>query len=261
MSDHIRRLWAVLGLNTIIALLVAVGAMALSIQMGWRFDFPLTIVGIAVVFPIVFSISGAYKRREAALAQYGIMKSSARAIVLATRDWHQPSPGTLSPPAAAMKERMTQIFSSCVALFQTKTDTQFAQLEQNIYQEFSQLSAAIETLRAQGVSPGEMGRIHGYQYNFVTAFETLKHIYQYRTPRTLRLYSKLFIYVTLIALGPHFATVVDGQTVWLGYSLPILFAMIFTGLDNIQEHLENPFDQIGEDDIKINPEKFLQTIT
>lgn len=261
MSEHIRRLWAVLGLNTIFALFVAVGAMALSVHMGWRIDFPLTIVGIAVVFPIVFSISGAYKRRESALVQYGIMKSSARAIVLATRDWNQPSPGILSPSATAMKERMTEIFSSCVALFQTTTDTQFAQLEQTIYQEFSQLSADIETLRAQGVSAGEMGRIHGYQYNFVTAFETLKHIYQYRTPRTLRLYSKLFIYVTLIALGPHFASIVDEQTVWLGYSLPILFAMIFTGLDNIQEHLENPFDQIGEDDIKINPEKFLQTIT
>jgi hypothetical protein len=28
-------------------------------------------------------------------------------------------------------------------------------------------------------------------------------------------------------------------------------------LDNIQEHLENPFDQVGEDDIKLNVEEFL----
>ena len=261
MPDLVRRLWAVLGWNTLLALVVAVGAMALSVEFGWRLDFPLTIVGIAVVFPIVFSISGAYKRREAALVQYGIMKSSARSIVLATRDWHQPTAGELGEDAKAMKGRMSNIFSLCVSLFQTTTDTQFAKIEQTIYQEFSNLSVAIEALRERGISPGEMGRIHGYQHGFVTAFETLKHIYQYRTPRTLRLYSKLFIYVTLIAMGPHFATIADEQTVWLGYSLPILFAMIFTGLDNIQEHLENPFDQIGEDDIQIKPEKFLQTIT
>jgi hypothetical protein len=31
-------------------------------------------------------------------------------------------------------------------------------------------------------------------------------------------------------------------------------------LDNIQEHLENPFDQIGEDDIVINAEKFVERL-
>lgn len=261
MWHHLQRLFAILGWNTLLALLVAVGAMHLSLMLGWTLDVPLTIIGIAVVFPIVFSIGGAYGRREAALVQYGIMKSSARAIVLATRDWQQNAAGVLTPEAKEMKLHITRIFSLCVSLFQTTSSAEFATLEATIYQEFSQLSVRIESLRRRGLTGGEVGRVHGYQYNFVTAFETLKHIYQYRTPRTLRLYSKVFIYITLIILGPYFAHLVDGQTLWLGYTLPILFAMILTGLDNIQEHLENPFDQIGEDDIKIHPEKFLQTIT
>ena len=37
---------------------------------------------------------------------------------------------------------------------------------------------------------------------------------------------------------------------------PLLFALVLVSLDNIQEHLEDPFDQIGEDDIAINAEKF-----
>ncbi|MDZ7923841.1 MAG: hypothetical protein U5M23_07210 [Marinagarivorans sp.] len=52
----------------------------------------------------------------------------------------------------------------------------------------------------------------------------------------------------------------ENQDVWIGLLTPILFSMIFTGLDTIQEHLENPFDQIGEDDIKINPDKFIKTL-
>ena len=41
-----------------------------------------------------------------------------------------------------------------------------------------------------------------------------------------------------------------------GREAALLFAVILASLDNIQTHLENPFDQIGEDDITINAEKF-----
>jgi hypothetical protein len=42
--------------------------------------------------------------------------------------------------------------------------------------------------------------------------------------------------------------------------MPILFSIILVSLDNIQEHLENPFDQVGEDDVRINPEKFIRRL-
>ena len=34
--------------------------------------------------------------------------------------------------------------------------------------------------------------------------------------------------------------------------MPLLFSFILVSLDNIQMHLENPFDQVGEDDIKLD---------
>jgi hypothetical protein len=42
--------------------------------------------------------------------------------------------------------------------------------------------------------------------------------------------------------------------------MPILFSVIFVALDNIQDHLENPFDQVGEDDVLINAEKFVSRL-
>ena len=36
-------------------------------------NFPLTPLATAIVFPIVFSINSAYKRREAALDDYGAL--------------------------------------------------------------------------------------------------------------------------------------------------------------------------------------------
>ena len=42
--------------------------------------------------------------------------------------------------------------------------------------------------------------------------------------------------------------------------MPVLFTIILVSLDNIQEHLENPFNQVGQDDIVINAEKFVERL-
>jgi hypothetical protein len=44
------------------------------------------------------------------------------------------------------------------------------------------------------------------------------------------------------------------------FVMPVLMSLILVGLDNIQDHLENPFDQIGEDDIVFNAEKFVERL-
>ena len=46
----------------------------------------------------------------------------------------------------------------------------------------------------------------------------------------------------------------------LEYVTPVLLTMILVSLENIQEHLENPFDQVGEDDITFNVDKFMERL-
>lgn len=260
MNNLFTRLFSILSFNTLVALFFAVSSTVICIHQQWHIDFPLTIIGIAVVFPIVFSIGGAYTRRESALVQYGIMKSMGRAIFLASRDWLRDDDQNRTDNMDNFKNQIFNIFSLCMRLFQNSHTAHFTDEEKAIYKEFSNLSKSIEDLRDRGLSGSEVSRVNAYLSRFLTAFETIKHIYQYRTPRTLRLYSKFFIYIILIVLGPYFALIAEDQDLWLGFITPVLFAMVFTGLDNIQEHLENPFDQIGEDDIRINPEKFIQTL-
>jgi hypothetical protein len=40
----------------------------------------------------------------------------------------------------------------------------------------------------------------------------------------------------------------------------VLFSLILVTLDNIQEHLENPVDQVGEDDIRLDTQQFLSRL-
>lgn len=69
---------------------------------GLTADFPLTLVGVAIVFPIVFSIGGAYKRREDTLKEYGSLKAHGRAIYFASRDW-------IDEPDAALRDELRDL--------------------------------------------------------------------------------------------------------------------------------------------------------
>ena len=112
-------------------------------------------------------------------------------------------------------------------------------------------------MRRAGLAATECSRANGYLTRMMSAFETIKHIHKYRTPRTLRAFSDFFILLLPILYGPYFAYLTDDLNRELFFVMPILFALIFTGLANIQDDLENPFDGIGKDDVAIDPDRYL----
>lgn len=65
---QIRRVAIIINGKAILVAGLAVLSMLLCRHFGLSANFPLTLIATAVVFPIVFSINSAYKRREAALA-------------------------------------------------------------------------------------------------------------------------------------------------------------------------------------------------
>ncbi len=253
----LRSIRLIMGLNTLLVASLAVLSTWLCKQSGWSADFPLTIIGIAVVFPIVFSISGAYKRRETALKHYGTMKAFGRAIFLASRDWIEDDH---EPCQEELRSHLQDLFMSCRELFHATPESR-DERENEIYARFSELSLFIRGFRTRGMSTGEVSRANQYLSKIIEAFESLKHIFQYRTPRTLRAYSKLFIFLLPVLYGPYFAEISIDRSLILSFIMPILFSVVLVSLDYIQDHLENPFDQIGEDDIKINAEKFADRLT
>lgn len=250
MKTTVKSFFKIFSWKTLIIAILAVVSTFLCNYFMFKADFPLTLIGIAVVFPLVFSINSAYKRREIALTHYGVLKALGRSIYLANRDWiDKPKKEDLQ----VMKKTLGELFTACNKYFHSTGDEQLAS-EKTIYKCFGELSKEVKNFRKQGLT-GEMSRANQYISKMLVAFEQLKHIYQYRTPVSLRSYSKVYILILPILYGPYFATVSDGPIM---YILPVLFSMIFVSLDNIQGHLENPFDGLGEDDILINSEKFIK---
>lgn len=224
------------------------------LRFGVTAEFPLTLIATAVVFPIVFSIGGAYKRRENALDEYGSLKAHGRSIYFAARDWiEEPDPFLLKE----VRERLHSLLLACRELFENPIEEMRVR-EKKIYAAFSQLSLVIRSFRDAGLATGEVSRCNQYLSRSMLAFESIKHIYQYRTPRTLRAYSKLFVSVLPIAYGPYFAAMAREYSHGLEYLMPVLFTTILVSLDNIQDYLENPFDRVGEDDVAISVERFVE---
>ena len=251
--NQLRRIGTIIDLKAVIVAALACGSMLVCRHMGWTADFPLALIATAVIFPVVFSIGGAYKRRETALAYYGIIKAHGRAIYFAARDWIEEND---EETRERIKGLLGEMLKSCRALFVAPMSEMHPH-EEAVYRNFSELSLFIKGLREKGLASGEVSRCNQYLSKMVVAFENVKHIYQYRTPVTLRAYADIFILLLPVLYGPYFAAIAEDYAPGMEYLMPVLFSLILVGLSNIQDHLENPFDQVGEDDIVINAEKFV----
>ena len=234
----LNKIFLIINLKTLIITLLSVASTYVCIRYAITADFPLTLIATAIIFPIVFSINGAYKRREVALSKYSALKAQGKAIYFATRDWlEEPSDET----KAKCKMLLGNLMEACRKLFSGKEDEARAN-EELVYRAFSDLSRFIrDDLRGNGLATGEVSRCNQYLSKMFVSFEDAKHIYQYRTPRTLRTFSTVFISLLPILYGPYFAHEAAEYSPYVTYVMPILFSLVLVSLSNIQDHLENPF--------------------
>lgn len=217
--------------------------------------FPDMLVGVAIVFPVVFSIGSAYNRREVALQRFSDFKGHAIALFYATRDWPTDKNNDLPD---RIRDTIHELLVLIRTMFINSKQKDWETKEKDIYDHFSKLSILTQELRTYGCQSTELSRVSQYVSKMIIAFDNLKIIQVYRTPITLRAYSKVFIYVFPIIYGPYFASTFKDYSIhMLGYVMPILYSFILVSLDNIQDHLENPFDDVGEDDIRIEEQEII----
>ena len=267
MASIVTSFAKIVNFQTLIVTGFAIGSTFICKKYHLEVEFPLTLIGIAIVFPIVFSINSAYKRRETALNFYGELKAHGRALYFASRDWIDKD---TSEKQTEVKVQLLHTLLSLRNLFIEDINNQ-NEKEKEVYRQLSELSKIVNSYRDIGIGSSEVSRCNQYLSKMILAFEKMKHIYQYRTPRTLRAYSTIFIYLLPILYGPYFAHLivepdptltenVVNTPSWVIYTMPVLFSVILVSLDNIQDHLENPFDLLGEDDMVINAEKFVERL-
>jgi predicted membrane chloride channel (bestrophin family) len=252
-----KSIFLIINIKTLTITILSVLSTFLCIKYSITANYTLTLIATAVIFPIVFSINEAYKRRELALTKYSALKAHGKAIYFATRDWlDSPTQETLD----SSKKHLLDLFMSMRHLF-TNHISESRKNEEAVYLAFSNLSRFIKCeLRGNGLASGEVARCNQYLSKMLISFEDAKHIYQYRTPRTLKAFSTFFVLFLPALYGPYFAYEALEYSPYVTYVMPVLFTLVLASLSNIQDHLENPFDGIGEDDISINAEQFFSRL-
>ena len=247
----IRSLYLIINYKTFIVTALSLISTWLCMRYNFQADLPLTLIGIAIVFPVVFSIDSAYKRRERALAILADFEGHLKALYMAPIDWLD---NVDDEYKKSFKAEIVSVYASITEFFINEHHDE--SYERKIADDIGRLSKSSQKLRDYGMVAGEMSRVNQYLSKIVIDIKSLKTIYFYRTPITLRAYSRVFIYSFPVLYAPYFVFAARSYSVGLEYMMPILFSFILVSLDNIQGHLENPFDQVGEDDIKFDVDKF-----
>lgn len=249
MKKVLKSFFLIINYKTLIITTLSVISTYVCYRLGFTAKFPDMLVGVAIVFPVVFSIGSAYSRRENALQRFSDFKGHAIAIYYASRDWTTDANHNLP---AQVRQLVMEMITLMRKMFTSDNRTDLRENERKIYAHFSRLSGIIKDMRDHGVQTSETSRVNQYISKMIIAFDNLQVVHSYRTPVTLRAYSKVFIYIFPIIYGPYFASTFNDFSANLEYVMPVLYSFILVSLDNIQDHLEHPFDEIGEDDIKID---------
>jgi len=232
--------------QTFIVIGLAWAATALCLNYGLAVELPTNLIAIAIIFPVVFSINAAYRRREEALASFASLKANAVALYLAQRDWNGDEARARTDQMRDLVAELLEALSSTLA-----SKAGFSQGLAEVFGPVSRMSRLIEQMRAAGATAADVSRANQYLRGIMVDVERMGHIRLYRTPSSLRGYSQVFLNLFPILYAPYFADLSLQYFGGLGYWLAALYGLVLVGLDNIQEDLENPFDRVGADDVDL----------
>ncbi len=252
----IKYFWGIVDLHTLIIMALTVLGTVMCIHFRWTYEIPTDLIAIAIIFPIVFSINAAYSRRERALEVYARIKANAAGLHYAFRDWRVGETKDLSREVIII---LKGFFSDSKQYF---IDFEHREaLLKNIYESFSRLSKLTVRFRELGLSSSEATIIEANVRALLEEFEHMKNILLYRTPVSLRAYSKVFLNIFPLFFAPYFAHVASDSSQFMGCLVGGMYALLLVSLDNIQTDLENPFDQEGADDLHLEGSEYITFLT
>lgn len=233
----------IINIRTFTVLIICLGTSFCVIQYDIKYNFDLTIISIAIIFPLVFTIRAAFRRREKALDYLSRFKSS----LLVVHRCFERCKKLPEDKLVVIKANLVSISDSLVNYFKEGNNDQVT-LRKN-------LRSVSEFLIAnkEDVSSSESFKILRFMKDVHSSVEGTIAIYTHHTPVSLRAYCQIFIHVFPFIYAPALLHRLDeGSPDWVVYTLSCVTGFILISLFNVQDQMENPFDQKGLDDVLVN---------
>lgn len=218
----------------------------LTINFNFQYNFDLTMISIAIIFPLVFTIRSAFKRREKALEFLSKFKAG-----LITTDAALQSNNKIS---LEDKNRIRNTIKEVSKSLKEYLGPEPVPIEK-VRKEAQKITEFVrDHTQYFKFNPGM--KIHGFMRDVYIGIENTASIKEHSTPASIRAYCLVFIYLYPVVYTPSLYYQMQGgfgeSDSWVLYFLTLFSVFILISLYNVQEQLENPYDQKGLDDIQLN---------
>ncbi|HIB03206.1 MAG TPA: hypothetical protein EYO34_10600 [Candidatus Marinimicrobia bacterium] len=223
-------------------MVITLASLLFSYQYTLIYNIDLTLISIAIIFPLVFTIRGSFQRRENALEHLSLFRGALKAIYycfMGNKKMDQTNKNIVSGI-------LTDISDSLMAHLQGndfETD-QFDRIVNRVFEFTEEQKEFIsERLRI---------RIYRFMEHVHESIDNLIAIDIHRTPISLKAYCEAYIYIFPLVYTPTIINKVGLDTpAVITYFIVLLSEFMLISLYNIQDQLEYPFDKEGLDDINI----------
>lgn len=216
---------------------------------NFSYNLNVTLFSIAVIFPLVFTIREAFRKRDSVIKLLSIFKSSLNATYYCFANNNKLSD--------ELKLHVAESLNAISDLF-------FDALRGNNYdqnQVRDKLDEVFEFVNANRdvISTGVALKIIRFLKDVHESIENTVGLKIHGTPISLRAYCLVFIYIFPFVFIPTLINDLSNDSSWIVYCLAVIHGFILISLYNVQDAMEDPFDQVGLDDIKLEEFHFNKT--
>ena len=215
-----------------------------------KFDFNLqidfTILSIAIVFPLVFSITSAYQKRQEAIGEF----NSFRNKMIELTNLFRAVDGTNTKEYTAFFKSLLGLQGDVLNILTEKGSMTM----QHVRNKRKEIFYTLENYKNH-YNEREKDSIIRVKNELFECVEKLNTLKIHATPISLRMYCLVFIYLSPLVYNSNILASFDKNN-FLELVVSIFFSVmigfILMALYNIQEYIEDPFDQEGLDDLKFD---------
>jgi len=243
-----QKYFAIINRKTGHIILVCILTTYFCIRFDFSFDLNITLLSIAVIFPLVFTIRQSFRRRDEVIKQLSIFRSSITAVYHSFASIEKLGQDKKDYVAQRLQE-ISQQFLNALTGGQREAEA--------MPEKIADIFQLIQENR-QFISTGLALKIIRFLKDVEQSMENTVGIRTHGLPISLRAYCLVFIYLFPLVFIPTLVFHMRPGDSGIVYALSIVHGFVLMSLYNLQDDLENPFDQIGLDDIKLNEFLFMK---
>ena len=237
------RYFSIINKRTLYTLIISLAVPYFSYKLGVVYNIDLTLISIAIIFPLVFAIRGAFKRREKALEHLSRFRGS----ILTLQHCFATNSKLEDDKKSEIHNTLTTISDNLLNHLK-KSNVTIQEVDASINKIEQFVHDNDET-----ISGGFRLKIFVFMRSLHEGVENLEAIHIHRTPISLKAYCKVFIYIFPLIYTPTIINKIGFENPeWITYFVVIVSEFILISLYNIQDQMEYPFDNDGLDDIKLD---------